>query len=55
MSLTCLADWFRGTLAFRREMGDLNRLTDRDLKDIGINRYDVAVLAKNLKDNPIGR
>jgi uncharacterized protein YjiS (DUF1127 family) len=55
MSLTDMAVWARNTLAFRREIGDLNRLNDRDLKDIGISRYDVAALSKNLKDNPLGR
>jgi uncharacterized protein YjiS (DUF1127 family) len=47
--------WVKNTLAFRRELGDLNKLTDRDLRDMGISRYDAVALAKNLKDSHIGR
>lgn len=48
-------EWIRDTIKFRRELGDLERLTDRELKDIGIDRYDVIALAKNMKDHPVGR
>jgi uncharacterized protein YjiS (DUF1127 family) len=48
-------EWIRNTIKFRRELGDLERLTDRDLRDMGIDRYDVIALAKKMKDQPIGR
>lgn len=41
-------EWFCSAMAFRREMRDLRKLTDRELKDIGINRTDVEALARGL-------
>lgn len=38
-----------GTLALNREQNDLSRLTDRELKDIGLTRYDALMLAKSNK------
>jgi uncharacterized protein YjiS (DUF1127 family) len=48
-------EWICNTIKLRRELGDLERLTDRDLRDMGIDRYDVIALAKKMKDQPIGR
>jgi len=48
------SQWVKNTFRFRKEMGDLNRLSDRELRDMGLSRYDVAVMAKNLKDGPVG-
>jgi uncharacterized protein YjiS (DUF1127 family) len=47
--------WVNNTLAFQRELGDLNKLTDRELRDMGMTRYDASALAKNLKDSKQGR
>ena len=35
-----------GTLALNRNSNDLNQLTDRELRDIGISRYDVQMMSK---------
>jgi len=40
--------WVRSIMAIRREMRDLRRLTDTELKDMGLNRTDVEALAKGL-------
>jgi len=42
-------NWFCSAMAFRREMSDLRKLTDRELKDVGMNRTDVEALARGLK------
>jgi len=44
----------RGTLAFHKSINELNKLTDRDLKDIGLTRYDTIHLAMNMRKNKIG-
>jgi uncharacterized protein YjiS (DUF1127 family) len=36
-------------MAFRREMSDLRKLSDGELKDMGMNRTDVEALAKGLR------
>ena len=48
------SQWVKNTIRFQREVRDLNKLTDRDLKDMGIDRYDVYMLSKNM-ERPIGR
>jgi len=40
--------WVRSMMAIRREMRDLRRLTDSELKDMGLNRTDVEALARGL-------
>lgn len=49
------AQWVRNTVNFTKELRDLNKLSDRELRDMGISRYDVSALAKNMRDNPVGR
>lgn len=61
MSFNCVtrvaarsAQWVRNTVIFNKELNDLNRMTDRELRDMGLNRTDVKALAKNMRNNPIG-
>lgn len=61
MSFNCVtrvaarsAQWVRNTVTFNKELNDLNKMTDRELRDMGLNRTDVKALAKNMRNNPIG-
>ena len=61
MSLNCVAraaaksaEWVRNTMAFNRELNDLNKMTDRELRDMGLSRCDVKALAKNMRNHPVG-
>lgn len=47
-------EWIRNTITFNRELNDLNRMTDVELRDIGLSRCDVSALAKNLRNHPVG-
>jgi uncharacterized protein YjiS (DUF1127 family) len=47
--------WVRNTIAFNKELNQLNKMTDRELRDMGISRTDVKALANNMKERPIGR
>ena len=47
-------EWARNTMAFNRELNDLNKMTDRELRDMGLSRCDVIALAKNLRNHPVG-
>jgi uncharacterized protein YjiS (DUF1127 family) len=49
------AQWVRNTIAFNKELNELNRMTDRELRDMGISRSDVKALAQNMREHPIGR
>jgi uncharacterized protein YjiS (DUF1127 family) len=42
-------NWFCGIMNFWREMSDLQKMSDRDLKDIGLNRTDVNAIACGMK------
>jgi len=42
-------NWFCGIMNFRRVMSDLHSLSDRDLRDIGLNRTDVNAIACGMK------
>lgn len=50
-----VGQWVRNTIRFNQEARHLNELTDRDLRDMGINRYDIHQLCKNMGERPIGR
>jgi uncharacterized protein YjiS (DUF1127 family) len=50
-----VSQWMKNTIRFHKEVEHLNELTDRDLRDMGINRYDVRQLSKNIDQRPIGR
>jgi len=61
MSFNCVTraaaksvEWVRNTMAFNRELNDLNKMTDRELRDMGLSRCDVKALAKNLRNHPVG-
>jgi len=49
------AEWVRNTISFNREMNDLNRMSDVELRDMGISRTDVVALAKNMSDHRVSR
>lgn len=49
------AEWVRNTVSFNKEMNDLNRMSDVELRDMGISRTDVAALAKNMSDHRVSR
>lgn len=51
----CAAQWVKNTVAFNRELRDLNRMSDRELRDMGLSRTDVVALSKNMKRHRIGR
>ena len=44
----------RGTVALNRQVNDLNRLSDRDLKDIGVQRSDIQELSERLQNSKTG-
>ena len=44
----------RGTVALNRQVKDLNRLSDRDLKDIGVQRSDITELSERLLNSKSG-
>lgn len=44
----------RGTVALNRQVNDLNRLTDRELRDIGIQRSDIKELSERLQNSKSG-
>lgn len=50
-----IGQWVRNTIRFNQEARHLNELTDRDLRDMGINRYDIHQLSKNIEQRPTGR
>jgi uncharacterized protein YjiS (DUF1127 family) len=49
------AQWVRNTIAFNKELNELNKMSDRELKDMGISKSDIVALAKNMKDHRVGR
>ena len=44
----------RGTVALNRQVNDLNRLSDRDLRDIGVQRSDIQELSERLLNSKTG-
>jgi uncharacterized protein YjiS (DUF1127 family) len=49
------AEWVRNTISFNKEMNDLNRMSEVELRDMGISRTDVIALAKNMRDHRVSR
>ncbi len=47
--------WVRNTIAFNKELNELNKMSDRELRDMGMSRSDVKTLAKNMREHPVGR
>jgi uncharacterized protein YjiS (DUF1127 family) len=39
--------WFKKEMEYRQTMYDLQRLTNRDLEDLGINRGEIEFIARN--------
>lgn len=58
-SITRLADnaaeWVRNTISFNKEINDLSKMSDVELRDMGISRTDVIALAKNMSDHRVSR
>jgi uncharacterized protein YjiS (DUF1127 family) len=48
-------EWVRNTISFNKEMNDLNRMSELELRDMGISRTDVIALAKNMRDHRVCR
>lgn len=46
MILTTLLSKFRNWLRYRETIRELSRLTDRELTDLGISRYEIEFVAK---------
>jgi len=44
----------RGTVALNRQVNNLDRLSDRDLKDIGVQRSDIKALSERLSNSKTG-
>lgn len=44
----------RGTVALNRQVKDLDRLSDRELRDIGIQRSDIRELSERLANSKSG-
>jgi uncharacterized protein YjiS (DUF1127 family) len=47
-----LLEWFKRTRRYYTVVNELNNLTDRELADIGINRYEIHYLATQMMCNP---
>ena len=41
-----ILDTFKRSLRYQRTIAELNNLSDRDLRDLGINRYDIEYVAR---------
>jgi uncharacterized protein YjiS (DUF1127 family) len=41
-----LPRWVKQSIKLQRELKEISCLTDRDLKDIGVSRYELATSAK---------
>lgn len=39
--LSKIKDWFKNLIQRKREVAEVSRLSDRDLRDMGITRWDV--------------
>ena len=40
-----LAEWYKRTRRYYAVVNELSRLTDRELADMGLNRYDIHFIA----------
>lgn len=47
-----LLEWFKRTRRYYTVVNELNNLTDRELADIGINRYEIHYLATQAMIHP---
>lgn len=47
-----LLEWFKRTRRYYTVVNELSRLSDRELSDIGITRYDIHYLATQAMTHP---
>jgi uncharacterized protein YjiS (DUF1127 family) len=47
-----MLEWFKRTRRYYTVVNELNSLTDRELADIGINRYEIHYLAIQAMSHP---
>jgi len=47
-----MLEWFKRTRRYYTVVNELNSLTDRELADIGINRYEIHYLAIQAMSTP---
>jgi len=47
-----MLEWFKRTSRYYTVVNELNSLTDRELADIGINRYEIHYLAIQAMSTP---
>lgn len=47
MIITWILSKIRNYLQYRETMSELSRLTDRELDDLGISRFDIETVARN--------
>ena len=47
-----LLEWFKRTRRYYTVVNELSNLTDRELADIGINRYDIHFIAVEMSLKP---
>lgn len=50
MFITYLLARYRAWLRYRETVNELSRLSDRELADVGINRYDIDTTARHYAD-----
>lgn len=55
LAVASARQWVRNTIAFNKELNELNKMSDRELRDIGMSRSDVKALAYNMKRTHVGR
>jgi uncharacterized protein YjiS (DUF1127 family) len=44
----------RGTVALNRQVNDLSQLSDRELRDIGMQRSDIKALSDRVSNSKLG-
>ena len=47
MIVTWIVSKIRNYLQYRETVAELSRLTDRELEDLGISRYDIETVARS--------
>ena len=47
-----LVEWYKRTCRYYSVVNELSRLTDRELADMGLNRYDIHFIAVEMSLKP---
>ena len=47
-----LVEWYKRTRRYYSVVNELSRLTDRELADMGLNRYDIHFIAVEMSLKP---